>query len=401
MRQWVSGFLLLGVLLGLPGSLLIVWQYHLHTDPELIGLHFLALSVGYVAGARVAQRSRRLSRRSLAILGCCFAFAGLVALSIFVPPMPVLLRLLGLAVIGLGSGVLGTSLLYLLQPYFTEAPAAAANLAGMLFGFGCLVSTVVAGSTYFSGSVQIETAILSIAPLVFLAVFSLSKLPLESSRPPVTEQEMNRGQMLRKTRGIAAFLFALLLFFQFGNEWAIAGWLPLFLIHRLGANPVWAIFTLAVYFLSLMVGRLFARPLLRRVNHRKLLLASISVALIGYLILSFTDNMAEACVAIVLIGWGFAPIYSLVAEKLDDRFSYHPGFYNGIFSVAITGAMSAPWLLGFVDAFLGIRFVMLVPAFGSFAVLILTLLIMLEAHLMGGHEDGQKGATGYGGEAAA
>ncbi len=49
-REWISGFLLLGILVGLLGSLLIAWQYHIDTDPQLIGLHFLALNAGYVIG---------------------------------------------------------------------------------------------------------------------------------------------------------------------------------------------------------------------------------------------------------------------------------------------------------------------------------------------------------------
>jgi fucose permease len=179
-------------------------------------------------------------------------------------------------------------------------------------------------------------------------------------------------------------LFSLLLFFQFGNEWAIAGWLPLFLIHRLGANPVWAIFALALYFLALLGGRLAVQPFLRRLNHRKLLLASVFAAMAGYLLLSLTPGMVAAWVAVAIIGAGFAPIYPIVVETLDDRFSYHPGFYNGLFSIAATGAMFAPWLLGYVDNYLGMRYVMLLPAFGSMVVLILALLIKLEARLMGG-----------------
>ncbi len=86
------------------------------------------------------------------------------------------------------------------------------------------------------------------------------------------------------------------------------------------------------------------------------------------------------------VGAGFAPIYPLLAETLDDRFSYHPGFYNGLFSIAMTGAMSAPWLISYVDSLWGIRYLMLVPAFGSVIVLGLTLLLMFEAKLMGSRE---------------
>ncbi len=177
-------------------------------------------------------------------------------------------------------------------------------------------------------------------------------------------------------------LFSLLLFFQFGNEWAIAGWLPLFLVHRLGSNPALAIGVLGVYFLTLLLGRMVARKLLPRIGRRRFLTGSVATAMCGMLLLSYTDSLAYATVAVVIIGAGFAPIYPLVAERLDNRFSYHPGFYNGIISVAITGAMSAPWLLGYVDAFLGMRYVMILPAFGSVLVLLLSLLLMFEAHLM-------------------
>lgn len=384
-RDFISGFLLLGILVGLLGSLLIAWQYHIDADPNLIGIHFLALNAGYVIGAAVAQRLlTRVAMRSIALASCVIAVVSLVALSLAAPPAPALWRILGLAVLGIGSGLLATSLLYILEPFFARCPAAMANRAGGLFGCGCLISTVMVGATYFAGSVQIETALLTAAPLIFLFVFLTNDF--EPARRPVQvrEEENRLRETLKDLRSVAAVLFSLLLFFQFGNEWAIAGWLPLFLIHRLGANPVWAIFALAGYFLALLLGRFISQPLLRRVKHRKLLLSSVFSAMVGYVLLSLTPSMAGAWAAVVIIGAAFAPIYPLIAETLDHRFSYHPGFYNGLFSVALTGAMFAPWLLGYVDHYFGMPYVMLLPAFGSVIVLILALLLMLEARVMGG-----------------
>jgi len=382
-RAWVSGFLLLGLLVGLLGSLLIAWQYHINTDPQLIGLHFLALNAGYVAAVAIAKRLLyRVSIRVLALCACAIGFASLLALSVLVPPVAPLWRMVGLAFIGAAAGALATALLYLLAPYFAAAPAAMVNLTGVLFCWGCLLSTLIVSVTYFAGSVQIETGLLAIVPLLYFIIYAFNKLPVARQPVQAREEETRHRDTLRDVRSIGAALFALLLFFQFGNEWAIAGWLPLFLIHRLGINPVWAIFTLAGYFLALMIGRLAAQPLLASVNHKRLLLVSTVLAMLGYLLLSFTASVAGAWVAVLVIGAGFAPIYPLIAESLDDRFSYHPGFYNGIFSIAITGAMCAPWLLGYVDSALGIRYVMLLPAFGSLAVFVLALLIMLESNLM-------------------
>jgi fucose permease len=192
------------------------------------------------------------------------------------------------------------------------------------------------------------------------------------------------GTKPRNLRAVATVLFSLLLLFQFGNEWAIAGWLPILLVRRLGTDPAAAIFSLALYFLFVALGRIVAQTVLRIVSHRRLLLASIVVAMAGYGLLALTHTFSAAFTAIVLIGLGFGPIFPLLGENLDDRLVLQPGLYNGIFSFAITGAMAAPWLLGYVLEYLGNEYLVLIPAFGSVAVFVLALLLMLEARLMRG-----------------
>ncbi len=379
-RVWLSGFLLLGILLGLLGSLVVAWHYYIDVEPQLIGLHFLCLNAGYVMAAAGAQKLlHRISAKTLAVGACAIACGSLTALFFVAPPVAAAWRLGALAVMGLGAGGLGTALLYACEPYFEEQPAAAVNRAGILFGSGCLLATIIVGTTFYFGLFQLETALLAIFPLVFFLTYAATANSALQGR--ALEQERLR-ETLRDLRSVATVLFSLLLFVQFGNEWAIAGWLPLFLIHRLGANPGLAIGVLAIYFLALMLGRVLAQRLLPRLNQRKFLVSSIAAAMCGFLLLSLSWSLAIATLAVVIVGLGFAPIYPLIAGRLDHRFSYHPGFYNGTISIAITGAMSAPWLLGFVDASLGMSYVMLLPALGSIVVLILSLLLMFEAHLM-------------------
>jgi hypothetical protein len=69
-------------------------------------------------------------------------------------------------------------------------------------------------------------------------------------------------------------------------------------------------------------------------------------------------------------------------EKIGDRFPYyHPGFFNGIFSLALTGGLLAPASLGYAAHFLGIGVVMGLPLAGSIFVVVLLLLILLESRL--------------------
>ena len=99
--NWVSGFLLSGVLIGALGSLLIVWHYHIDTYPEVVGLHFLVLNVGYLLGAVGAEwLAERAPIRSVSLLACALACGSLLALSFLTPPVWVWWRLFGLAFVG-------------------------------------------------------------------------------------------------------------------------------------------------------------------------------------------------------------------------------------------------------------------------------------------------------------
>ncbi len=59
-------------------------------------------------------------------------------------------------------------------------------------------------------------------------------------------------QIFTELKTPAAVLLSLILFFQLGNEWAIAGWLPLFLSQRLGISPETSLLMLALYWLALL-----------------------------------------------------------------------------------------------------------------------------------------------------
>ncbi len=177
-----------------------------------------------------------------------------------------------------------------------------------------------------------------------------------------------------------AVLLALLLFFQFGNEWSLAGWLPLLLTKRVGVSPASSLLLLTLFWLALAVGRIVAAALLARVPHGKLLGASVLAALFGCLVLAATDNRFGAVSGILLTGAGFASVYPLAVERIGGRFpAYHPGFFNGIFSFAITGGLLAPWSLGFFVERWGAGAVIAVPLLGTLMVSLLVVLLWAEA----------------------
>ena len=127
-----------------------------------------------------------------------------------------------------------------------------------------------------------------------------------SAGPRVAESEL---------RSPDAVLFSLVLFFQFGNEWAIAGWLPLFLSQRLGLSPSTSILILALYWLALLVGRVAAQWILPLVRHTRLLGGRVLTYVFACVILIKTDNLFGAVTGVLLLGGGFCADLSVGGGK--------------------------------------------------------------------------------------
>jgi fucose permease len=391
-RNAGAGFLLAGMLMGVLGSLMIVWRYQLDRDPRGIGLHFFAFDAAILLSGLSSQLAiSRLSLKSLSICSCLVACAAFVELSFVPPPIHSAWRIGGVALLGFSAGGLLTALIHFVRPYYERHAVSTINLCGSMFGLGSLLVTVALGSIGQLESVQWKIIALAVVPLILLGF--IANIPFRQTHS-APAQASERRNTLKDLNSVPAILFSLLLFFQFGNEWALAGWLPLFLVRRLGLSPGAAISTLALYFLSLVAGRLLAQLVRRKISHAKLLFSSVTVAMLGYLLVSLTESATGAALATVVIGLGFAPVYGLVAEKIGRRFDYEPGFFNSIFSLAITGAMLVPWLLGFVAYYFGMQYVLVVPALGSVAVLVLMLLITLEAKLMSDNDERSSDSAG-------
>ena len=379
-RKALSGFFLAGLFLAFLGAILPAWGYHLTSQYDIIGHYFLSMSLGLLAGARAARELLpRKGIRFTILLACGVCCGALLFLALVSPPAASWWRVFGLLVLGCGAGLLNTAVFHAITPAYRDDPAATINLAGILFVLGCLVMTLLVAGTFYVYTTPSILFLTAMIPFFFTALYAHGPFPAT----PV-EDHLPIRQVLSDFRNPGAILMALLLFFQFGNEWAIAGWLPLFLIQRLGVNPASSLMFLALYWLALLVGRLVAQAILPRVRHGRLLLASVVSAMFGCLILSLTDNLFGAGSGILFVGGGFAVVYPLAGEMIGDRFPYYrPGVFNGIFTIAVTGGLLAPATLGYFATLWDVRVVMWLPLAGTVMVLILVLLIWLETKLSG------------------
>jgi MFS transporter, FHS family, glucose/mannose:H+ symporter len=379
-RRSLAAFLVSGMLMAFLGAILPAWRYHLRADFREVGYYFLSLNLGFLLSVGAVQiLLPRKGVKFVLIVANAVACGGFLFLALASPPVAPIWRLLGVLFIGIGAGLLNAGVFQAISPLYQQNPAATVNLAGVLFGLGCLLTALLVAGTYFVYTVPSILILFALVPGFYAGIFAKAKLPHDPMVNPVPA-----SQVFRDFRNPGAILFSLVLFFQFGNEWSIAGWLPLFLIRRLGISPAASLMMLALFWFALTVGRIVSQVVMRRMSHALLLFGSIVSALLGTIVLASTNNMFGVVMGILFIGAGYASIYPLVVENIGRRFPYyHPGFYNGIFSLAITGGFLAPWTLGYFAQTWGIQAVMILPTFGIIMVFVLVLLVMLEAKLSG------------------
>jgi fucose permease len=360
------------------GAILPAWRYHLESSFTEVGNYFLSLNLGFLLSAGAAHfLLSGKSAKLILVLANALACAGFLFLAFSSPPAPAAWRLAGVLWIGVSAGLLNTGMFQAISPLYQRDRGATMNLAGVLFGLGCALTALLVSGTYYVYTVPSILILLALLPGFSAGLYAKSNLP----RTPVVPV-FALSQVWRDFKNPGAVLFSLLLFFQFGNEWSIAGWLPLFLIRRLGISPEASLLILALYWAALLVGRMVSQLIMKRISHAALLISSILSALLGTIVLAFTNNQFGAIMGVLFVGAGFASIYPLVVQKIGHRFpQYHPGLYNGLFSLAITGGFLAPWSLGYLAERWGIQVVMLVPMLGTCVVFVLMLLILLESKL--------------------
>jgi fucose permease len=288
-------------------------------------------------------------------------------------------RVIGLVALGGAAGCLNMGILHAMTSSFERDVAAVVIRGGVWYGLGCLAATLLVAGTFYAYGVPTILLFMAVAPAAYAAMYAGVQFG-----PPAQRNVPDMRQALADFRSLGAILFALLLFFQFGNEWSLAGWLPLVLIRRVGLSPPAALVILALYWIFLLAGRLGALAILPAVRHGRVLLVSGLLALFGCILLFSTNNWFGAVMGVFFVGAGYACVYPLVAEAIGRRFPYyHPGFCNSIFSVALLGGLLAPATLGYAASRWGVGVVIGIPLVGTFIVIALLLLIWLESKVTG------------------
>lgn len=381
----LRAFLISGFLLALPGGLLPLWGYHVHPEFGTAGNYFLALGAGLAGSMALARLlASRWHADRLLMVGCFSASLALLMLTIAAPPMETWYQALCCFVMGAAAGFINGAIFESIGEAWEADPAGVTLRGGIYFGAGSVAASLLMAQCFggntigdtLAGRVFAICAIFPVAgALAFRSHRSAARLDEVRAVPAVDTANQTAG---KERRTVLAILFGLLLFFQFANEWSIAGWLAVYLIDRLGLSPSGAVEMLAMYWTALTVGRIGAVALVKVMPRGRLLSISAFCALFGGTALTASDTRGGVVVGILLMGAGFSAIVPLAAERIETRFAgYHPGYFSGLFMFAMSGGIFAMFVLGHLAGGMGLRVIPLSAMLGSCAVIGLILVIRL------------------------
>ncbi len=360
--MFVFGIVLavLGTAFGLPDM-----RARLHVDLAQQGNLFLVLYLGiflsnFVVGPLIDSIGNKLVLLVSSLLVAA-ALAGFAAADSF-----------GSAaaagfILGLGGGGLNTSTNALVSDIYGENRGAMLNLLGVFFGFGALFVPLLAASLarWFTAPQLLCFA----AALPTACAITYGVLAFPQGRRGA---ETSFLDTLRVTRLPGVAWLAVLLFFESGNEAVIGGWTSRY-VDAMGIVPATATLVLACYWASLMMGRVLAAPLLRRISKPRMIAGSAVGAVIGCALLVAGNSAAMFALAAVIIGLSFAPIFTTARGVAGDRYSQQVGsVFAMLFAISLIGGMLAPWGVGQISARFepqygagAVRYGMLIPLLGT------------------------------------
>jgi len=361
-----AGILVFGIVLAILGTVfgLPAMRERLQVSLAQQGTLFLLLYLGiFVASCVVGPLIDHLGNKAN-LLASSLVVA--LAMVLFASAHSFMTAGVAAILLGLGGGGLNTSTSVLVSDVYRAQRGPMLNLLGIFFGFGALSIPLVAAS--IEGRFTIPQLFLFCAILASICSVWYAATSFPSAR---TKQAFSWRELLEVARYSGVLLLAFILFLESGNEACIAGWTSTYL-NIAGYSARVATLVLAAYWAAVILSRVLAAKLLRRISKAQLIVSSAVFALAGCAILLSARSLTLLFAGTALIGSSYGPIFPTTLAIAGDRYSERSGTVFGLlFSIALLGGMMFPWAVGQVSERVSVRVGMIVPALGAAGIVLL------------------------------
>ncbi|SHI94623.1 Fucose permease [Clostridium amylolyticum] len=188
---------------------------------------------------------------------------------------------------------------------------------GASLGPFIMTKTLAANKEWRSGYVTIATM-----QLILAAIFLMSlKLWKSEEAPKLVESHktLERGKT-SILKSISPWLGILMFFFYAGTEYSVGLWANSMLVESRNIPKEISGLWISYYYGALMLGRFVTGIIVNKLGNRKVIRLGIMIAVLGAILLYIPLGSAVTMSALMLIGFGFAPIYPCMMHETPRRF---------------------------------------------------------------------------------
>lgn len=312
--------------LGLPDSIFGTAWPVLHTDLGLnesfasvysIIVGLCTASVSLVAGISI----RKFGTGKVTLVSILLTVIGLFGIS-FAPNIFVMI--IFAVILGYGAGAIDTGLNNFVSLHYK---AQHMNWLHCFWGVGVTLSPIIMsfflrGESSWRGGYRAVGGIQFVIFLITLISMPLWKKAENGKAEEVIKDETKEKKdksvfELFKTKGLIPSILSL--GFYFGMENLLGTWGASYLVHVFSLDASLAARWVSLYFGGIMLGRLAAGFAAMKLSDNALVKCGICISAVGMMILLLPIGKA-AITGLLLIGFGFGPIFPSVLHNVPERF---------------------------------------------------------------------------------
>ena len=306
---------------------------------ELFTAQFAASTVGvFLSGALVP----RIGYRFAMVLGIVLMAAGVGALPLATWP----LGLAAVACWGVGLGVIIPACNLIVAEVHPERSAAALNILNFSWSVGAVACPFLLAPFQRRGSAMLYPTLL--AGVLLLIAVGLAVMPLPAAAKPTADSPQSRRSLFAALTTPLALVLAALFFLYTGVENSVGGWLASYAKRMAsGEGTLWVTAPSFFYF-ALMLGRVLAHPILRRVRELPLARGGLILSVGGIVALLAANSTVGILASASVAGFGLATVYPITIAMMTRTVGRSSAPVSSVmFALAGLGAACVPWLVGF------------------------------------------------------
>ncbi len=365
-----AGFVLTGVVNTMLGPMLPALSVRWALNDAQAGYLFTAQFGGSLLGVMGSSLMSRLGYRISLLPGLIFMALGSAALT--APNWK--LGLIAALWFGIGLGLTIPTTNLLISDLHPGKRAAALSLVNCSWGLGAVgCPLLVAGLQRVNRSADFLYGVA--AALLFVTASTTQVSFPASGAPALTASASELDASCWRSRFVP--ILGAIFFLYAGSEAAVGGWSASFAQRIMtGSKTSWAIVP-SFFWATLLLGRASAPVALRFLTESKLATFGLALGGIGIVALLKATNLFALAMAVSMAGLGFSSVFPIAIAALSSKFGPMASRIAGLmFGLAALGGATLPWLVGYFSTKLNnLRYGLLVPLFGSIAMLILNVLL--------------------------